>query len=214
MQFIKKQESISLVILGSYNPIYIHAKWMYERGIINKGEWDSHNNDVILPNISRFIIDDVIEFLCDQNRLQIKSLDISHSNRIAKMGNDIINLIKIDNLNALGINADMTFTFQNKDDAYNFGKHFVVLDAWADILKEPRVLGFSIVEQIQPQEGEAIRTIMVQSLGEDNGLPIVNISINNHYNTANKEQIFKFTDKIEKIHSDFRTMYNSLINKM
>lgn len=214
MEFKKKQESISLVVLGSYNPIYIHAKWMYERGIINKSEWDNHKNDVILPHISRFTINDVIEFVCDQNRLQIQSLDISHSIRIAKMGSDIINLINIEKLNALGINADMTFTFLNKDDAYNFGKHFIVLGAWTDILQEPRALGFSIVEQIKPHEGKAIRTIMVQSVGEDNGLPIVNISINNHYNTSNKEQLFIIMDTIEKIHSDFRTMYNSLINKV
>lgn len=212
MKYIKKQESVSLVVLGSFKPIYIHAKWMYERGIINKGEWERHNNDLIMPNISRFTIDDVLEIVCDEKRLQIKSTDISLSNRIAKLGKDIIDIADIDNVNSLGINADIIFTFTNSDDAYNFGRYFVSLDAWTEVLNEPRVLSFSITEQIKPQEGEALRSISVHSVGEENNLPIVNMSINNHFNVSEKELLYNILVNTEDFHINFRDLYDKLIN--
>ena len=40
MKYIKRGESISLVVLCNVTPIFIHLKWMNEREIITAQEYD------------------------------------------------------------------------------------------------------------------------------------------------------------------------------
>ena len=220
MNYNKQKESISIVIVGKFNPIYIHAKWMCDFGIITESEMSEivENSITIQNDISKFYVNKLFEFSCFPNRIQVITHDIALSFRIVKLIKDILIVSKTDEFTAVGINADMDFTFYNVEDSYNFGKYFTKLDIWDDYLNEPRVLSMSFTDHTPTIEksccGNPKRTIVIKSIGENKGIPIVQIVCNNHFNSNKSEDINKILDEAEGYYANFRVTYDRLINNI
>ena len=220
MKYIKQDESISIVVVGKFYPIYIHAKWMYDFGIITESEFSEidKNSTTIQNDISKFYINKLFEFSCFPNRIQVITHDITLSSRIIRLIKDILTINKADEFTAVGINADMDFTFFNDEDSYNFGKYFTKLDIWDEYLNAPRVLSMSFTDHVPSIEeacyGNPKRTLLIKSIGENKGIPVVQIVCNNHFNASKSEDINKILDEAENYYANFRTTYNRLINNI
>ena len=220
MKYIKQDESISIVVVGKFIPIYIHAKWMYDFGIITESEFSEIKKDsiTIQNDLSKFYINKLFEFSCLPNRIQVITHDIGLSSRIVRLIKDILTINKTDEFTAVGINADMDFTFLNVEDSYNFGKYFSKLDVWNDYLNAPRVLNMSFTDHTPSIEeacyGNPKKTIVIKSIGQNKNIPIVQIVCNNHFNAKRSEDIYKILDEADIFYTSFRTLYNQLIDNI
>lgn len=216
MNYNKQKESISLVIVGQFEPIYLHAKWMYDKGLLTQNEQArlSISDKIISPKLSRFIVEDCFDFLCNENRIQLQSADISYAARLSKLAKNILSVLSYDNINAIGVNADMDFCFLNDDDQYNFGKHFVNLNAWDGILDNARAINFTITEQIDTEQGRPKRTLLITTKAENNPQTIIQIAINNHYSVTSLDDINSAIDLLDKKSQEFRELYATIFEAL
>lgn len=186
MEYQKRGESISMVVLCNTEPIFIHLKWMSERGIITGQELEASTGKPFSLNEGQsvFMIGSDINVYCDRSRFQIESADSTAFQRISDICKETLKLNKPRAFAAVGINSYMDFTFNSMDDAIRFGDTFVPLNQWEDIIPNPRVGSFTIQEHLEtPDKDHPRRALNIQSLGADkkSRLPLVRISVNNHY---------------------------------
>lgn len=208
MEYIKRKESISIVVLCNALPVFIHLRWLNERGIITGQEFANSANKGFQLNENRsvFQIGEDFNVYCDRGRFQIESFDITAYQRIIDICKETLRLNLPSAFAAVGINAYMDFTFNNTDDALRFGNTFVPLDQWNDIIPNPRVSHFTIQENLaNPTICHPRRALNVQSLGADSKtqLPLVRISTNNHHPINSIDEMEDVLVKAESYYNQF-----------
>ena len=218
MDYIKRKESISIVVLCNTLPVFIHIRWMSERGIITGQEFaDSVDKGFQLnENQSIFQVGSDINVYCDRSRFQIESFDITASQRITDICKGTLSLNQPSAFAAVGINAYMDFTFYTEEDAFRFGNTFVPLDKWDDIIPNPRVGNFTIQEDIAtPTITHPRRALNIQCLGADNKtkLALVRISANNHHPISNILEMEKVLAKTQDYYNQFYEWLDKLFKE-
>lgn len=218
MEYQKRGESISLVVLCNVEPIFIHIKWMHERGIITGQELEETANKkfTLSESLSVFTIGKDINVYCDKGRFQIESADITAFQRILDICQETLKMSRPSAFAAVGINAYMDFTFNNADDALRFGDTFVPLEQWNDIIPNARTSNFTIQENLEnPTKDHPRRAINVQSLGADkkSHLPVCRIGVNNHFPISTIEEMVEVIKKAPEKYDEFRGWCDRLFNE-
>lgn len=217
MDYIKRKEGISLVVLCNTEPVLIHSRWMKERGIITMQEYDEAKgrNKVLNDNVSAFSIGSEISVYCDKKRFQVECADITATKRIVDICQESLRLNMPEAFVAVGINADMDFTFLNQEDAIRFGDTFVPLHRWKNLVPDARVGAFTIQENNRkPTMRNPRKAINVQSIGMDDRTkqPLVRISVNNHYPIKDFDELLKVLDEAQSKYDEFVTIYDNIFN--
>lgn len=209
MEYQKQGESISLVVLCKVEPIFIHIKWMNERGIITGQEMEEsvNQNFTLSEKLSVFNIGKTISIYCDKGRFQIECADITAYQRIMDICRETLKMNRPSDFTAVGINAYMDFTFNNAEDALRFGDTFVPLEQWNDIIPNARTSNFTIQENLEtPTITHPRRAINVQSLGADKKtlLPVCRIGVNNHYPITSIDEMEEVIKNAPAKYEEFR----------
>lgn len=215
MDFIKRKEGVSLVVLCNTSPVFIHSRWMRERNIITAQEYEDTKaqQKVLNENISAFNIGTDISVYCDKGRFQIECADITAAQRIVDICRETLKLNMPKTFVAVGVNADMDFTFNNQDDAVCFGNTFVPLERWNKYVPEARVGGFNIQENnLKPNLAHPRKSINIQSIGMDDKTrqPLVRISVNNHYPIRDFDEMVKVLEKAQSKYDEFVDFYGNI----
>jgi hypothetical protein len=215
MDFIKRKEGVSLVVLCNTNPVFIHSRWMRERNIITAQEYEDTKaqQKVLNENISAFNIGTDISVYCDKGRFQIECADITAAQRIVDICRETLKLNMPKTFVAVGVNADMDFTFNSQDDAVCFGNTFVPLERWNKYVPEARVGGFNIQENnLKPNLAHPRKSINIQSIGMDDKTrqPLVRISVNNHYPIRDFDEMVKVLEKAQSKYDEFVDFYGNI----
>lgn len=217
MDYIKRKEGISLVVLCKTDPVYIHNRWMKERGIITAQEYDDAKAKpkVLNDGLSAFTIGTDISVFCDKNRFQIECADITAAKRIIDICRETLKINQPKDFIAVGVNADMDFTFRNQDDAVRFGDTFIPLERWSKYVPEARVGAFTIQENnVNPSLAKPRKAINIQSLGMDDKTrqPLVRISVNNHYPIKDFDEMTKVLEKAQRKYDEFCAIYEDIFS--
>ncbi len=217
MEYIKRKEGISLVVLCNAEPVYIHSRWMKERDIITAQEFEDAKAKpkVLNDGLSAFTIGTDISVYCDKNRFQIECADITASKRIIDICRETLKINLPKAFIAVGVNADMDFTFCNMDDAVRFGDTFVPLERWNKYVPNARVGAFTIQENnVNPTLARPRKAINIQSVGMDDKtkLPLVRISVNNHYPIKDFDEMAKVIEQAQNKYDEFIAIYEDIFN--
>lgn len=216
MEYLKRRESISLVVLCNIEPVFVHNRWMLDRGIITHAEFEASKNKpmTVGVNASSFSIGETMTVLCDKSRFQIESTDVTAFQRIMDICITTIQMSEPSALVALGINSDMDFVFANEEDAFRFGNDFIPLKQWEGYLNTPRVGAFTIQENHEASFEHPRRAINIQSLGanKDEKVPNVRISVNNHYPLSTIDELKQAIAQAPSQYSAFAEWYDQLFN--
>ena len=204
-----------MVVLCNTNPVFIHSRWMRERNIITAQEYEDTKaqQKVLNENISAFNIGTDISVYCDKGRFQIECADITAAQRIVDICRETLKLNMPKTFVAVGVNADMDFTFNSQDDAVCFGNTFVPLERWNKYVPEARVGGFNIQENnLKPNLAHPRKSINIQSIGMDDKTrqPLVRISVNNHYPIRDFDEMVKVLEKAQSKYDEFVDFYGNI----
>ncbi len=188
---------------------------MRERNIITAQEYEDTKaqQKVLNENISAFNIGTDISVYCDKGRFQIECADITAAQRIVDICRETLKLNMPKTFVAVGVNADMDFTFNSQDDAVCFGNTFVPLERWNKYVPEARVGGFNIQENnLKPNLAHPRKSINIQSIGMDDKTrqPLVRISVNNHYPIRDFDEMVKVLEKAQSKYDEFVDFYGNI----
>ena len=176
-------KEISIVVLGSIDKEQCNPLWLAKHNVISEDEMRSIDNNslVISKDLVQFRTRQ-LEVLCDGKRLQIRSKDISLSNKLSCIVKGIIDCCGC-KVSAIGINAMQRVSFLNDADFLHFNHHIAPLDG-LDPLSPNALLSNITVSDWSEKEGDGVpkKTYNIQRIQNfENNSPAVQISMNAHY---------------------------------
>lgn len=230
MNVIKRNENVSIVVVGNFDPTKLTPKWLYELNIITADEWNGQERNLLVSNpITKFKFGE-IEFLSQPNRIQLISNDISESNHLVNMTNNILNNYCDTIYKAVGINAGMAFTFANSDDSFRFGQYLGHLEALNTFFDDPRLrtVTFESNQKATADIPKVSIQIQAENIAEERNIaaengqteldhdlvPVCSIQINNHFEIESKEEALNVINRAEVLHNEFREKCNSFFRNI
>lgn len=204
MQVNYLQNSISCVVLGTFEPAKFSLDWLKETTIL-PSDIDGRT-EILFQAISKFRAG-VFEFICQQDRIQVSTSDKSRSLQMYDIVRNILKALPDVQVSAVGINGELQFSFQTLKDSYLFGKYFMNLDAFNETTDNPLVRSFTIEGKVKLSGNmEAKRSYMISSIPiakNNSDIPVVSVSVNNHIPVQDTEEAIAALGLISALHNIF-----------
>lgn len=197
MEFVKHQESFTIVILKENKmPGYLQASWLHDMGILNEEEWRNVKVSVLGLNLSQFSIGNNMQVLCNPERIQIGTSDVTKIKRLVCICQGIIECYDIgsEKFSAVGVNTEFLFSFVNKDESIKFGNLFVPFQNWKMFAESPRVMEFAVTDEAKssstvPRKGVKFSSVGFVNLQDGTQIPIINANSNYHFEVKDRDGV-------------------------
>lgn len=199
-------KEISIVVLGSINKEECNPLWLAKHNVISVDEVN------LIDNSSMVVSNDLVQFrtsryevICDGERLQIRSKDVSLSNKLSCVVKGIIDCCGC-KVSAIGINAILRVSFLSDVDFLRFNHHVAPLDGLDPLSPNALLSNITVSDWSEKEEdGVPKKTFNIQRIQNfEENKPAVQISMNAHYplktegsivnltldNTANVQSLF------------------------
>lgn len=205
---------ISIVIVSKINKETCNPIWMLKHGIITIDELESiDNKNLVISNEHVQFQTSLYELTCTDEKLQIRSKDITKSSRLSDI---VLKIVACNNskVNAIGINASSRFAFPIEPDFLKFCHHVAPLNGLAPLSDNALLLDMTVVDWSGPQGPDTPNKIYniqrVQNL--NNNVPVVQISMNYHHPQIENEEILnRYLLESPQVHNEFFTNTTGLI---
>ncbi len=222
MKFVEHQKSFTIVVLKEIKiPGYLQASWLHDIGILNEEEWKSVRVTLLGQNISQFSIGENMQLLCNAERIQIGTNDVTKIDRLVSICQGIIDCFDVENdkFIAVGINTEFLFSFINKEDSIKFGDYFVPFKNWKSLTNTPRVNEFAVTDEAQssastPRKGIKFSSVGNVSIKNGDNIPIINANSNYHFEVKNRKGVESVLDNADKYFTDFLTFIDNFLKEI
>lgn len=207
-----EKEELSLVILGSFNPVIITPHWLSGKGLIRESEADSADVRIIHQEVVDFSLD-WISFDITQTKLVIKCTKSPFFEVARDLIVGILTILKETPITSYGFNFQSTIGLKTEERYYEIGNKLSPLSTWSSFLENPRLQRIDIVQKVSKdaKNGRVLITIFAT---EDLSIKYgVVINVNDHYDFNEKEKEKKFYAKHLIEHWDFASAISITILK-
>lgn len=179
------KQTITLVVVGSMNPVIITPDWLEKKKIISEKEREKCEINVIHPELTQFSVG-WAAISIEPRRFQIQCDSLSYFEPVKDMLVSIFSILRETPVTALGINHALIFKTDNKQQYKKFGNFLAPLSRWEEEMTQPGVMAIEILDS--PREGEykGYRRVRVEAANEvKTGSYNVAFNINDHYDFEN-----------------------------
>ncbi|RYJ44523.1 hypothetical protein [Flavobacterium beibuense] len=212
----KKETEIynfNAVIIGNFNPVIITPQWMLNKGLIRETEAENAKVIIIHPEICRFELDWLI-FEASQTRIDFKTKSESHFEILRDLIISIFSALRETPLVSFGLNHLRHYTLRNTEEYINFGYWFSPVNQFENVLRNPKLLNITFLEQgdiDKTDQGRYRVTISPSDLISDSKSIMININhhVENIPNGEAKHLINKLAEiwessfnKVDEINSE------------
>lgn len=218
MKVNKLGNVVCLVVTGDFNPELITAQRAAEYDILSKEECGQLETRRLDASLSVFTISSNIEVLCSKERLQVLGTgDVS--NRVPDLTKQLVISAGISEVDSVGVNAFVDFTFDKPEDGHQFGNFFIPLSFWQDYLRDGRVLEFTIAENSMKDYPDSTNSITIKSiksrkLPDGSRVAAVRMSSNYDYRLDTVEQCLEVISKSLNDVNDFWRKSDSILSRV
>lgn len=210
-------KDIGIVVVSDINRETCQPIWMFKHNLLSLDEVQQINDKdtIVSKDLVRFSFGK-IELICDNSRLQVRSRDISLSNRLSIL---VENILKCNNaeVKAIGINSLFRFAILNESDLLIFNHRIAPLNGLSPLTNNGLLSNITVVDWSE-QKGNGIpqKSFNIQRVQSwDEKMPAIQISMNAHF-TINEEKayILKSLRDAAAIHSEFFLNSQKLIDNI
>lgn len=214
MRIEPENNSVSIVLLGSFNAAIFHPAWFVANNLLSKNNLESSEVEIILKEIAVFKIGDWLRIQVVPDRFIAETLEppfVRLSDLVYKTFREVLNHTPIFKL---GINRKVHFTVGDEETRNKIGKMLAPQEAWgewADFIargKDEKHGGMiSIVMQqvgIDDREIGHIQAKVQPSPLIKNGSGII-VEVNDHYEIPKDDALdgaIRITDILSKQFED------------
>jgi len=170
--------TLTLVILGKFNPTIIQPFWLVSKNLIREQEGKNAKIEIIHPQLVRFDLDWVF-IEVTEDRFVLKTSKEPFFNPTKDLMESIFSYLPETPIRAMGINHLLHYNIPNEDLYYQIGDRLAPLSNWTDLQKEPRLLELSVMSKkrddglpgqftakVQPSNELSTRTGLLLSLND------------------------------------------------
>lgn len=179
--------SLSIVIIGEFNPMVFQPFWLSEKKLIRDGEASSADIEIIHNQISKFKLDWAsIEVTNKRFEIRVHSEPFFEPARDLVTG--IFNYLKETPLSNLGINHVLNFSMPTDDLYYEFGNKLSSLKMWSDFLSNSRLGLIEIIQNPRTDNLPGLYRIRVYPSEETLDIKRgVTINLNDHFGLSESD---------------------------
>lgn len=132
-----KLETVSIVLLGDFNPTIIQPSWLSHHKLIRERESTEAKVVIINPDIVQFSIEDFFNLSITRNSFIISANLSSQYEPIRDLTLAIFELLAHTPLTKMGINLEKHFLIESTDEWHLFGNSLVPKETWESIFNKP-----------------------------------------------------------------------------
>ena len=172
-------ETLSLVIIGDFNPVIFQPYWLFSKGLIRDDEAKNANVDILHNEIVRFELD-WLKMEITRSRCELSSSKVPYFEPLKDLVIGIFKILNETPIKSLGINH--IFDLELKSDAqyYEFGNKLAPLELWKDDLRAPRLFQLEIFEYERKDGLEGSRKVRITPSDKSISFGVA-VNINNHF---------------------------------
>lgn len=201
--FIQKT-TLSIVILGDFNPVIIQPFWLVNKKLIRELEAVDSKVELIHNEFVKYTIGDWCSIEILKDRVSIITSKELYFLPLKDLISNIFSILIETPIRSFGINHTMHFQLSSKEQYYNFGNKLAPLSNWSNFLNDPRVLNVEIVEEKREDglKGTYKVKISPSDIGSDN---TILISTNDHFDLGKETNANLF---VKLINDNFDSSIN------
>jgi hypothetical protein len=131
-----ERQSLSIVVLGDFNPAIFHPLWFSANGLVPEEETNDADEFIIQKQIAIFSIGK-IQLQVDESRLGLTTVESPQGPILRDLALGTLSILEHTPLKAIGLNLDMAFAIETEHAWHAFGDRLVPKNDWAQILEKP-----------------------------------------------------------------------------
>ena len=190
-------ETLSLVLIGDFNPVIFQPFWLSSKNLIREDEATNAKIEIIHNEIVKIELD-WLNIEVTRNRCMFKSSKVPYFDPLKDLTVGIFKILNETPIKKVGLNHIYDLSLKNKEQYYSFGSCLTPLKYWDDDLKGPRLLQLEIIENERKDGQNGSRRIRI-SPSSDQTIPFgVSIDVNNHFDLNSEGSKIDFISLLEK----------------
>lgn len=174
--------TLSVTVLGDFNPVIIQPFWLANKKLIRDQEAQDAKIDVIHNEIVKFKFD-WASIEITRERFEIRTSQEPYFEPLKDLVIGIFQILKETPIKAIGINHLKYFALSDAEKHYEFGNKIAPLNNWNDTLNDPRLLQAEIYEQKRADKIDGYYRVRIQPSDIKLSTPYaILINMNDHLN--------------------------------
>ena len=178
-----ERQSLSIVILGDFNPSIFQPLWFSANGLVPEEETKDADISIIQKQIALFSMGK-IQLQVDESRLGLTTIESPQGPILRDLALGTLSILEHTPLKAIGLNLDMAFVMESEEVWHAFGDRLVPKHDWLPILEKPGMQQV-VVEGKRPECAADRVHVRVQP----SGLRGVLVAVNQHYQLETKDRV-------------------------
>ncbi len=207
-------ETLSVVLLGDFNPIIFQPTWLANKGLIRLDEAENANVEIIHNEIAKFDLG-WIYIEITKSRCMFKTSMEPYFKPLKDLVSGIFKILKETPINAIGINHIYDLGLQDDKKYYKFGASLTPLNYWESDLTNPKLLQLEIFEHNQDENNSDSRRIKIASSDKIATYGVI-FSINNHFTIGTpRSRIFEVLENlIDKTRPESKKIIKNIFSQI
>jgi hypothetical protein len=142
----KQVYTLSIVIIGNFNPSIVQPFWFSSKGLIREQEAQDAKVEVIHPELVKWSLS-WMTIEVSRSRFEIRSTQEPYFEPIRDLLLSLVTALKETPISAFGLNHLIYFAIPDEDRYTELGNKLVPLNNWNKIFENPKVFNVDIGEE-------------------------------------------------------------------
>ncbi len=173
----KIDQSVTIVVLGTFNPSIFQPSWFVQEELVRSEEGESVELEIIHPEITIFNME-WFRIQVNRDRLEIRSSRESHFEALRDLARGVLDILRHTPTRAVGVNHDRMLDCGSRDAFDRLGWTLVPKDPWISVLERP---GMSLLHEqgVRTDDYDGYIRVMIEPIldGGNN----VSMKVNDHF---------------------------------
>ena len=127
-----KEQSLSIVFLGSFNPAIVHPSWFGASELLTPAEVEDATVEVVHAEVAQFT-SDWLTVSCTRSRFALATSHTSHFEPLRDLAVATLSLLSHTPVTQLGVNHDCVLVFPSRDAFDELGWTLAPKDNWSPL---------------------------------------------------------------------------------
>ncbi len=160
MQLNPEIYSLSIVIIGNFNPVIITPQWLALKKLIRESESEEAKIELIHQDITRFEMD-WFRFEAQPAKMEFTCTKESHFISLKDLIISIFTILKETPIRALGLNHTCHFSLRTIEDYVNLGYWLSPVQQFSEVMNEPRLNHITFLETGSKPDDQGVLKVQI-----------------------------------------------------
>lgn len=151
-----ERHTVSIVLLGKFNPAIFQPFWFVECGLISRESADAATIGVIHQDVAQFAIESFSAEVT-QVRAKFETKDPANTQILRDVVANTFAILEHTPIAKFGFNSNKTFYLSSEEEWHRYGHHFGPKESWNAIIESPGLLDMTMLGKRAGSQSDRIQ---------------------------------------------------------